>query len=213
MPSSGPAPTPSVQVIDFEVDLAVDVETASPVNAAAPVHIVALSDDPMLLEALHGASQSHTGMIISPTADRFVDQLVATTAGIALIDASSAPTPLKAFIALLREQFPLLLLIVAGPATLQAQLTGEIAAGTIFRFVHKPASSQRLKLFIDAALRGQQPPALDEAAKADDTAPAAEPESRAGLPWGRLALAVLSVALAAAAIAWGITHHASALAP
>ncbi len=36
---------------------------------------------------------------------------------------------------------------------MQAQIAAQIADGTVFRFVHKPASSQRLRLFLDAAVR------------------------------------------------------------
>jgi DNA-binding NtrC family response regulator len=181
-------------------------------DAPPPVRIVALSDDPNLLDALHGAVPGQAALIISPSADRFVDQLVANAAGIALIDASSTPPPLKAFIALIREQFPQLLLILAGAASVQAQLSEQIAAGTVFRFVHKPVSSQRLKFFIDAALRARSP----EQAASDAPAPVGlEPAvaPRRGLraiPGMGLGLALLSAALAAAAIAWSLAHHASA---
>lgn len=134
--------------------------TAAPPSTAAragvPVcPIVALSDDPLLLEALAGLEWSGTGVMSSPTSDRFIDQLVANSAGagIAIIDAASVPTSLKSFLATLREQFPQLLVMLTGPAHLQAQFEAQITDGTIFRFVHKPASSQRLRLFVDAAQR------------------------------------------------------------
>jgi DNA-binding NtrC family response regulator len=164
---------------------------------------------------LYGAVQTQAALIVSPSADRFVDQLVANAASIALIDASSTPPPLKAFIALIREQFPQLLLILAGAASVQAQLAEQIAAGAVFRFVHKPVSSQRLKFFIDAALRARSP----EHSSGDRPAPVGlEPAvaPRRGLraiPGFGLGLALLSVALAAAAIAWSLAHHAGASAP
>jgi hypothetical protein len=97
----------------------------------------------------------------------------------------------------------------------QAQLAEQIAAGTIFRFVHKPVSGQRLKFFIDAALRARSP----EHSSDDRPAPvgvepaAAPPRGLRAIPGVGLGLALLSAALAAAAIAWSLSHHASVPAP
>lgn len=213
MQSQGPSP--AAQVVEFEAWPADGAVASGLPDAPPPVRIAALSDDPNLLDALHGAVQAQAALIVSPSADRFVDQLVANAASIALIDASSAPPPLKAFIALIREQFPQLLLILAGAAPVQAQLAEQIAAGTIFRFVHKPVSSQRLKFFIDAALRARSP----EHSSGDGPAsvglePAVAPRKGLGaVPGVGLGLALLSAALAAAAITWSFLHHASASAP
>jgi len=122
----------------------------------ASLSIVALSDDPMLLEALTLAAIDQAVVVSSPSADRFADQLVANAAAVALIDAAAAPAPLDGFIATVCHQFPQLLLLLAAPAALQHQFAAQIADGTIFRFVHKPASAQRLKLFVDAALLRRQ---------------------------------------------------------
>lgn len=122
----------------------------------ASLAIIALSEDPMLLEALTLAAVDQAAVVTSPSADRFADQLVANAAAVALIDAAAAPTPLDGFIATVHQQFPQLLLLLAGPASLQNQFTAQIADGTIFRFAHKPASAQRLKLFVDAALLRRQ---------------------------------------------------------
>ena len=127
--------------------------------AAAPgasLAIVALSDDPMLLEALTLAAIDRAAVVTSPSADRVADQLVANAAAVALIDAAVAPAPLDAFIATVHRQFPQLLLLLAGPASLQSQFAAQLAEGTVFRFAHKPASAQRLKLFVDAALLRRQ---------------------------------------------------------
>jgi periplasmic protein TonB len=143
----------------ISVDTASGLEGAASASSAArpvaPCPILALSDDPLLLEALAGLGLAGTGVLNSPSSDRFIDQLVANSAGsgIAIIDAGSVSTGLKSFLATLREQFPQLLVMLAGPAHLQAQFEAQIADGAIFRFVHKPASTQRLRLFIDAAVR------------------------------------------------------------
>lgn len=194
--------------------------------APEPCPIVALSDDPLLLEALAGLSVAGTGVMSSPSSDRFIDQLVANSAGagIAIIDAAAVPTSLKSFLATLREQFPQLLVMLTGPAHLQAQFEEQITDGTIFRFVHRPASSQRLRLFIDAALRKlatPEPPT--EKARAPSTAaapvrlpppvttPAAVRPAAPQPPFGKrhsfppifvwLGLAILGVA------AWALWHY------
>src|ERR1700692_4309173 len=64
---------------------------AAPAHAAgatsASLSIVALSEDPMLLEALTLAAIDQPDVVSSPSADRFADQLVANTAAVARIDA------------------------------------------------------------------------------------------------------------------------------
>ena len=132
---------------------------AIPAPAAATrasLSIIALSQDPMLLEALTLAAVGQASVVSSPSADRFADQLVATAAAVALIDAAAAPAPLEEFVASVQRQFPQLLLLLAGPAALQNQFATQLADGTIFRLAHKPASAQRLKLFVDAALLRRQ---------------------------------------------------------
>jgi protein TonB len=182
--------------------------------------IVALSDDPLLLEALSGASFAGASVTTSPSTDRFIDQLVANAAGIALIDASSVSTPLKPFLTTLREQFPQLLVLLTGPAQLQAQFAAQIADGTVFRFVHKPASSQRLRLFIDAALRKlASPDASTPGSSAPAPRPAASPaapqrmprEAAAGGKRGRFPLVASALAvLALVGMGWAIRHFSAA---
>ena len=214
--SAGPAPGPESAV-----------PASSAARAAAPCPIVALSDDPLLLEALAGLGWPGTGVMSAPASDRFIDQLVANSAGsgIAIIDAASVSTSIKSFLATLRDQFPQLLVMLTGPAHLQAQLEAQIADGTIFRFVHKPASSQRLRLFIDAALRQLATPdpaaaqarvPLAAAASAPipmaSAAPAALRPTQSEPPLGGrrrgfpLTLVVLGVVILGAA-AWALWHY------
>jgi hypothetical protein len=138
-------------------DSARGADALSPAGAirAAPA-VVALSEDAGLLEALSIALRGQAAVVTAPSADRFADQLVAMSAAVALIDAAVAPAPLTAFIADVHRQFPQLLLLLAGPASLQIQFAAQLADGTLFRFAHKPVSAQRLKLFVDAALLRQQ---------------------------------------------------------
>jgi TonB family protein len=159
---------------------------------------VALSEDPMLLEALMLAAVDEASVVSAPSADRFADQLVSNSAAVALIDAAVAPAPLDGFIASVHQQFPQMLLLLAGPASLQNQFAAQLADGTIFRFAHKPASAQRLKLFVDAALLRRQA-LVDQAmglvpAGAPAT-PAAAAQNPFGSPGRRRPLLWLSVCI------------------
>jgi len=168
--------------------------------AGRALTIVAIADDPALLDAIVRAGCERDVVITSPTADRFVDQLVANAAAIAVIDAACAPPPLEGFIERIHLQFPQLLLILAGSATLQAALATRLVDGTLFRFAHKPASAQRMQLFIDAARRHLEADIsdADPTAVAEYTAP--EPPRTAS----SLRPVVLGVALFAAVfcLAW-----------
>jgi hypothetical protein len=168
--------------------------------------IVAVADDPELLAAIAGAGRERDLVITSPTADRFVDQLMANSVALAVIDAACAPPPLEEFIARVHAQFPQLLLILAGSAMQQAAFAARLVDGTLFRFAHKPASAQRMQLFIDAARRHLDAGNADTGAarSAQDLAPVAPRETRA--PYPALIGAVLLAGLLW--LGWGTLHPA-----
>lgn len=123
-------------------------------NAASPSPaVIALSQDEALLQAVTQAVIERLAVITCPSADRFVDQLVANGADLALIDSDFAPNPLDIFLLALHRQFPSLQMVVVGSAALHATLAGKLAAGTIFRFVPRPARPERLKALLFAAIR------------------------------------------------------------
>lgn len=77
-----------------------------------------------------------------------------------ILDAGTVPTPIDRLAERLGAQFPDLVLIVAGGVDDQSALASQITNGTVYRFLHKPASEQRVRLFVDAAWRrhtGEQP--------------------------------------------------------
>lgn len=151
--------------------------------AARPLTIVAIADDPALLDAIVRAGRDRDVVITSPTADRFVDQLVANVAAIAVVDAACAPQPLEQFIERIHAQFPQLLLILAGSAPLQAAFAPRLVDGTLFRFAHKPASAQRMQLFVDAARRHLEA-ATPDADRASGGPPIEQDTARSARPWG-----------------------------
>jgi hypothetical protein len=171
--------------------------------------IVAIADDAALLDSIARAGCGHDVVITSPTADRFIDQLVANGAAIAIIDAGCAPQPLAGFIERIHAQFPQLLLILAGNATLQAAFASHLVDGTLFRFAHKPASAQRMQLFIDAARRHLE--TGEPGAPQVQSAAPAEPEPPSSAPRGLRTAAIVVIVLAALlGLGWWQLHVGAA---
>ncbi|MGH8141504.1 MAG: hypothetical protein ACREU2_03145 [Steroidobacteraceae bacterium] len=179
--------------------------------------IVALSEDHTLLQALTVAIIGQAPVVTSPSVDRFIDQVVANSADVALIDAATAPAPLHDFIMMLRRQFPHLLLVLAGSAQLQTELTAQIADGTIFRFAHKPASAQRLKLFVSAALQSaalnnRRASSRAQGADGSEARPAAKQAGAGPARAGKFSwlwpLVLTATALGALAIGWFVSGYA-----
>ncbi len=114
--------------------------------------------------------------------------LMAHHAGVAVLDAAALATPPVQLAARLRAQFPDLVLIVAGGAAEQGALAAQITDGSVHRFLHKPLSEQRVRLFVESAWRRQQ-----EAYGGRRTAP--PPQAAAGKPWWLLGVAALALAV------------------
>ena len=49
--------------------------------------------------------------------------------------------------------WPDLVLVVVGTAEEQSKVAGQITSGVVYRFLHRPVSAPRVRLFVDAALR------------------------------------------------------------
>lgn len=81
-------------------------------------------------------------------------------AAVVLLDTAAVSQPIDHLTDELRAQFPDLVLIVAGGQADQIALAAQITDGTVYRFLAKPVSPQRIKLFLDAAWRrrGEQSP-------------------------------------------------------
>lgn len=153
-----------------------------------------LSEDLALLQSMDEAQ--FAGHFIGVTSlERFVDQLVSGNVAVAVVDCSLVPEPAGEFMLRLRDQFPVLALIAAGDSTEQSCISGLIADGTVCRFVHKPASGQRLGLFLEAGLR-RHAALLREQPTPTQTTPARAAHSPRRRPFGALlTAALLGVAL------------------
>ena len=122
-------------------------------SASPPAGLLALTQDAVLVDALRSAidAQHHFAVVASDAA--LIDQLLASHARAALIDSAACRQPVAQLTERLMAQFPDLVLVVAGVAADQVALAPQITDGRVYRFLHKPVSAQRLKLFVESALR------------------------------------------------------------
>ncbi|MGD9598726.1 MAG: TonB family protein [Steroidobacteraceae bacterium] len=156
-----------------------------------------LTRDAALIAAVRAAIDAEHRVTVVAGDAALIDHLMASPLRAALIDCAATAQPIAQVTERLLAQFPDLVLVVAGTAGDQGALAAQITDGRVFRFLHKPVSAQRVKLFIESAFRRSdvvpsQWPATP--------APAGTRAGRARVPLIAGGLAV--AALAAAAIWW-----------
>ena len=78
----------------------------------------------------------------------------------------------------MKQQFPDLVIVVAGARDAETELARLISDGTVYRFIHKPMSPARARLFADAAVKRYE----DQRRRlGEQTAAAAKPSGTAVL--------------------------------
>ena len=117
------------------------------------VELVVLTGDEAFLQTLREAVGGARRIWHVPSADKVSDLLVAGEVGILVLDVDTLSDSPAVFIAQIKRQFPDLVVVVAGNRDAETSLAGLISAGTVYRFIHKPMSPARAKLFADAAVK------------------------------------------------------------
>jgi TonB family protein len=145
--------------------------------------LVVLTRDSALVRTLKGLGSEHNVASVGAESE-LANELMGSHTGVAIIDTAAISTPIEVLAQRLKSQFPDLVLIVAGKQGDQSSLNTQITDGTVYRFLHKPASEQRVRLFVDAAWRrhGQE---LSGAADSLSTT-GVLPEEHRTLPRGAL---------------------------
>jgi len=163
--------------------------------------LVVLTHDEILLDTLRAVATEHEISSVGAEAD-LAAHLLDDHAGVALLDTAAVTSPIARLTERLKAQFPELVLVVAGGVEDQGALAAQITNGTVYRFLHKPVSEQRVKLFVDAAWRRH---GVEHADFAEQVPPSRRPSARqaAGRPpqtglWVGIGAAVVAVA----GIAW-----------
>src|SRR3984885_12392159 len=117
------------------------------------VELVVLTADEAFLQTLKegvGAAR-RLWHVLSP--DKISDLLVAGGVGILVLDVLALNEAAARFVADIKRQFPDLVIVVAGNRESEAELARLISDGSIYRFIHKPLSPARARLFADAAVK------------------------------------------------------------
>jgi TonB family protein len=167
---------------------------APPRFALATQSLLAFTQDQHLLATLTKASAGREVHAVGSEIDLSTG-LMAHHAGVLVLDCAALATAAAALAERLHKQFPDLVLIVAGRPDEQGLLAAQISSGVVYRFLHKPFSEQRARLFVEAAWRRH-----DETIIAPRPAAArARPRRRSS---GRRWLWLLALAAVAAPAAW-----------
>ena len=117
------------------------------------VELVVFTNDPVFMQTLREAVGGSRRLWHVPSADKVSDLLLAGQVGILVLDVQSHADAAGSFVAQIKDQFPDLVVVVAGNREAETSLAKLISDGTVYRFIHKPMSPGRARLFADAAVR------------------------------------------------------------
>ena len=129
------------------------INSSSFSSASDIVELVIFTQDEVFLQTLREAVGGARRLWHVPSADKVGDLLLAGQVGILVLDVQALSEPASAFVARIKLQFPELVVVVAGHREAEGSLANLISGGTVYRFIHKPVSPGRAKLFVDAAVR------------------------------------------------------------
>src|SRR4030088_2319094 len=168
--------------------------------------LVVLTRDAALVETLKVLGAEHSFVTVDAESD-FAGELLGKQTGVAIIDVAAASSPVEQLAEKLKSQFPDLVLIVAGRLEHQSALAARITDGTIYRFLHKPVSEQRVKLFVDAAWRrhGQELSAIADPMSTTRVIP----DERGPIPRNTLVVSAGVLAALVALSGWIMTRKSS----
>ena len=122
-------------------------------SAAAPVAIAAITQDRALIGLLRSVIDPTNDLILVTSEAELTPHLNSRRVSVALLDSMFIEGDLAAMAERLRDTWPDLVLVVVGTAEEQSKVAGQITSGVVYRFLHRPVSAPRVRLFVDAALR------------------------------------------------------------
>lgn len=122
-------------------------------SAPAPVAISALTQDRALIGLLRSVIDPTTELILVSSEAELEPHLNSRRVSVALLDSMFIEGDLAALSERLRDTWPDLVLVVVGTAEEQSKVASQITSGVVYRFLHRPVSAPRVRLFVEAALR------------------------------------------------------------
>lgn len=148
--------------LDTQGEPAAGQTTAADIAADGDEIVLVLSRDESLIDTLQVVAFPNEVLAFGREAE-LMASLAAQEGTVVLLDAAAISRPIAQLTERLKDQFPDVVLIVAGSADEQKAVTAQITDGTVYRFLAKPFSVQRIRLFLEAAWRrrSQQSTQLD----------------------------------------------------
>jgi hypothetical protein len=122
-------------------------------DQAVMVDVVVLSTDMLLFEAIRAAIGERNPVWRARSAEESVDMLLTGRCGVLLVDLAAVSTQPATLVEQIVEQFPDVVVVVAGRREDEALLAQLISEGLVYRFMHKPLSAKRAGMFLQAATR------------------------------------------------------------
>jgi TonB family protein len=117
------------------------------------VELVVLTGDDGFFQTLREAVGSARRLWHVRSADKVSDLLVAGGVGILVLDVQALHETALVFVTHIKRQFPDLVVVAAGNREDETALAHLISVGVVYRFIHKPLSPGRARLFADAAVK------------------------------------------------------------
>jgi protein TonB len=117
------------------------------------VDVVVLSGDLPLFEAIRHAVGERNPVWRARSAEESVELLLTGRCGVLLIDMAAVSTQPATLIEQIVDQFPDVVVVVAGRRDDETLLARLISDGLVYRFMHKPLSPKRAGMFLNAAIR------------------------------------------------------------
>jgi len=122
-------------------------------DTAPAVDVVALCTDVTLYHAIRDVAGERNSVWRARSPEESVDLLMAGRCGVLLIDMGAVSAQPASLVQQITDQFPDVVIVVAGRREDEALLAQLISDGRVYRFMHKPLSPKRSALFLNAAMR------------------------------------------------------------
>ncbi|HTU67156.1 MAG TPA: TonB family protein [Steroidobacteraceae bacterium] len=122
-------------------------------SASAPIAIAAITQDRALIGLLRSTVDPTHDLILVNSEDELVPHLNSRRVSACLLDSMFIEGDLAVMAERLRDTWPDLVLVVVGTAEEQSRVASQITSGVVYRFLHRPVSAPRVRLFVEAALR------------------------------------------------------------
>lgn len=134
------APDPAVATVPIAVE-------------AVLVDVVVLTADQELFQSTREAVGERNPVWRARTAEEAADLLITGRCGVLVVDTAAVSQQADTLIEQIVEQFPDVVVCVAGTRDDEPLLAPLISNGLVYRFMHKPASARRAGMFLQAAIR------------------------------------------------------------